>query len=511
LGATRWRCYSLEKWSIWQPSNSRSKKSRTLSREITTSTGDKLVSEVTIGYVDKIGTITTEDQKTCYALMKIWEENGKPLEETFFSLRRLAKILNKKWGTNVIQATTNSLTRLRAVPLILNNAYYDSISKETLESLETFNILEDLKIIKKKRDGHVTHEGGYFKLNDLIIKNLLNRHSKPVLLNTVLNFRSEIAQLMYTHADLILFRRNRYERRTQELFFDDFGLVGETEYRYKSGRKRRIEKALPELQGIPLTSGQLESVTLKKTEDGKDYKVVFIKNSRELSSDLPRDVQNLSPTWEQIEPELHNEGPFEEQAHELINHFSQYFYGYDIKYPRRKAINQAISLITRYGLETSKFIVEYSNQEAKKSNFDIKTFGGIMQYKDEAMHFYEKKKKKEEADKLKEIEDRLSEQYEKYKDTELLRIRATIQADELLEIENMTKMRLHNEGDTPYFMIDKMIQIYTDQILAKKSNILSFEDWKKSLHTSEFSGSEACAGQLVADSRFLCVPKTHNR
>lgn len=211
---------NLEKWSIWQPSNSRSKKTRTLSREITTSTGDKLVSEVTIGYVDKIGTITTEDQKTCYALIKIWEENGKPLEETFFSLRRLAKILNKKWGTNVIQATTNSLTRLRTVPLILNNAYYDSTSKETLESLETFNILEDLKIVKKKRDGHITHEGGYFKLNDFIIKNILNRHSKPVLLNTVLNFRSEIAQLMYTHADLILFRRNRYERRTQELFFD---------------------------------------------------------------------------------------------------------------------------------------------------------------------------------------------------------------------------------------------------------------------------------------------------
>jgi hypothetical protein len=480
---------NLEKWSIWQPSNSRSKKSRTLSREITISTGDKLVSEVTIGYVDKIGTLTTEDQKTCYALMKIWEENGKPLEETFFSLRRLAKILNKKWGTNVIQATTNSLTRLRAVPLILNNAYYDSISKETLESLETFNILEDLKIVKKKRDGHITHEGGYFKLNDLIIKNLLNRHSKPVLLNTVLNFRSEIAQLMYTHADLILFRRNRYERRTQELFFDDFGLLGETEYRYKSGRKRRIEKALPELQGVPLTSGQLESVTLKKTEDGKDYKVIFIKNSRELLADSSGDTQNLIPTWERIESDLHSEGPYEDQAHELINYFSQYFYGYDVKYPRRKAINQAISLITRYGLEISKFIVEYSKQEAKKSRFDIKTFGGIMQYKDEAFHIYEKRKKRDKVQKLKETEDKLLEKYEKFKDAEIVRIRTTIHDDEILQIENAMKVKLQSEGDTPYFMMNKMIQVYTDQILAEKFNILSFEDWKKSSHSTDFSNA----------------------
>ena len=476
---------NLEKWSIWQPSNSRSKKTRTLSREITTSTGDKLVSEVTIGYVDKIGTITTEDQKTCYALIKIWEENGKPLEETFFSLRRLAKILNKKWGTNVIQATTNSLTRLRTVPLILNNAYYDSTSKETLESLETFNILEDLKIVKKKRDGHITHEGGYFKLNDFIIKNILNRHSKPVLLNTVLNFRSEIAQLMYTHADLILFRRNRYERRTQELFFDDFGLLGDTEYKYKSGRKRKIEKALPELQGIPLTSGQLESVTLKKTEDGKDYKVVFIKNSKELLSDSSRDTQNFIPTWEQIEPDLHNDdlhndSPYEDQAHELINYFSQSFYGYDMKYPRRKAINQAISLLTRYGLEISKFIVEYSKREAQKSNFNIKTFGGIMQYQDEAFLLYEKERKKEEAKKLKEKEDKLVEQYEEYKDMEILRIRTIIRIDELAEFENITRAKLQSEGSTPYFMMDKMVQIYTDQILTEKFNVLSFEDWKKS-------------------------------
>ena len=56
---------NLEKWSLWQPSNYRNKKTRTLKREIALDGGDQVTAEVTIGYVDRIGTITTEDQKTC--------------------------------------------------------------------------------------------------------------------------------------------------------------------------------------------------------------------------------------------------------------------------------------------------------------------------------------------------------------------------------------------------------------------------------------------------------------
>src|SRR5687767_10017037 len=62
-------------------------------------------------------------------------------------------LLKKRWGTNVILHTSQSLMRLRAVPLFLNNAYYDSTKKETIEVLDTFNILAELKIIKRKVDG----------------------------------------------------------------------------------------------------------------------------------------------------------------------------------------------------------------------------------------------------------------------------------------------------------------------------------------------------------------------
>jgi len=41
----------------------------------------------------------------------------------------------------------------------------------------------------------------------------------------MLKFQSEVAQLLYTHIDLILFDKRQYERRTKELF-DELGIRG---------------------------------------------------------------------------------------------------------------------------------------------------------------------------------------------------------------------------------------------------------------------------------------------
>ena len=142
-----------------------------------------------------------------------------------------------------------------------------------------FNILADLKIIKRRVDGHITREAGYFKFNDFILKNIFNNYSKPVLLEVVLSFKSEIAQLLYTHLDLMLARRTTYERKTRELF-DDLGLDGKA-YRNVSNRVQKLKPALEELTGVRLSTGFIVSATLEKTADGKDYKIVIVKDSQQ--------------------------------------------------------------------------------------------------------------------------------------------------------------------------------------------------------------------------------------
>jgi len=105
---------NLEKWSIWQPSKSKTKpRERIFRREIVLPDGKQVSAEVEVGFTNK-GVLTTEDQKTFYALVKIWEDKGKTTEQTFYSSRSLARVLKKGWGTNVI---LKGCTKMALTPL----------------------------------------------------------------------------------------------------------------------------------------------------------------------------------------------------------------------------------------------------------------------------------------------------------------------------------------------------------------------------------------------------------
>jgi hypothetical protein len=416
---------NLEKWSIWQPAHSTIKETRTLKRTITRENGESLTSQVVIGYVDKIGTITTEDKKTYYALIKYWEDAGRIDRPTFFSLKRLAKILRKKWGSNVIDALTQSLTRLRATPLIWTNSYYDSTAGKTREVIDTFNILADLKIIRTREHGHITKEAGYFRFNDQILRNLLADHTKPLLLETILSFKSEVALILYTYLDLILADKTKYERRTKELF-EDLGLEGKA-YQNAANRKQKLKSALNELEGTPLTTGRIASATLERTKDGKDYKIVICKGPRQVGLESPqakgKEIEQGRGEQPPQEPES---PPIKAQADELVRHFYQIFHGREVETPQSPAVDQAITLIAQYGVERAKYIIIYAHQEAPKTNFKIKTFGGVMQYQHEALEHLERTNAR-----LRQAEIAQAQEEERHRQEEEARARAKARLDSL--------------------------------------------------------------------------------
>jgi len=379
---------NLEKWSVWQPSKSKNPpKERIVEREITLPGGNKLTATVEIGFTQR-GELTTEDQRTYYALVKQWEESGRPDHYTFFSLRHLSRTLRKKWGTNVITSLTESLIRLRTTTFIWKNSYHDAATGEAIRILDTFNILSDLRIIRREQDGVVNKEVGYFKFHDFTLKNLLANHTKPVLLDTVLNFRSEVAQILYTHIDLMLADKMQFERRTLELF-NDLGLRGKA-YRNPSNRKQILTPALKELEGAFLTTGMISSATLERTKDNKDYKVVFKKSRRFISTAVQAvDKEEKSAGNQPLNLATtvnHNKVLFTTQAKELVAYFFSLFQP-DVQkiYFNSKATDQAISLIASLGNERAHFVVEFSANVAPLTNYFPQTFGGILQYTSRAM------------------------------------------------------------------------------------------------------------------------------
>jgi hypothetical protein len=191
-------------------------------------------------------------------------------------------------------------------------------------------------------------------------------------------------------------RRDYYERRTKELF-DDLGLEGKS-YGYPSNRKQRLQSALTELRGIPLSTGTLTSATIVKTKDGKDYKVVFEKNGQlELPGVMasPPEVPatNESRGGEALtHPDAKDTTPnnhLTTQARELVNHFHHVFHGVANHHISSKAINQAIALIARYGMDQARHVVDFTHQAVQETNFKMQHFGGIINYTSRAIADYE--------------------------------------------------------------------------------------------------------------------------
>jgi hypothetical protein len=377
---------NIEKWpAIWQPSKSKNKPAvRTMQREVSAGDGSRIVSKVEIGYT-QLGTLTTEDQKLLYVLIKLWEDGGKPDVQVFFSTRYLARMLKKKgWGTNVIQAITKSLRKLRTIPIEWVNSYFDRTKDgAVLVDRRPFTILGDLRVVERHQDGAVNSSLGYFKFDDHILANLQANYTKPVCIEEFFKLKSEIAQLVYSHVDLILSDKTRYERRSRELF-DDLGLRN-AEYSHMYERKRALEKALKELEGIRLSSGILRSAVVEKTNDGKDYKVSFSKAALPRLEAVEQTIEEVVAPSVVINNYSDRKDVLTLQAEELVRYFHRVFHAVESHTPLSKETAQALALVSKHGLEPSKAVVNCARQEAAKTDFQIQHFGGVLQYESRAI------------------------------------------------------------------------------------------------------------------------------
>jgi hypothetical protein len=391
---------NIEKWpALWRPACSKSKPTvRILERETKDREGNITNSRVEVGFTH-LGMLTTEEQKMFYALVKQWEDSGKPDSQVFFSDRLLQRLLKKKWGTNVIESITKALRKLRATPIEWTNAYRSKTEEGVvLKHRRMFNILSELRIVEREVDGSTNKALGYFKFDDAILHNLLHNYTKPLLLDTIIGINNAIAQLLYVHVDLMLARRDFYERRSKELF-QDLGL-NNPEYERQYGRKRALEMSLPELAGIPLSTGILTVARIEKTNDKLDYKVIFQKASYSAAAVAGERTSEEEPSSDVV---IHDyskpRDPTVAQAEELVQYFHKVFHRVDDSQPASKEIAQALTLITQHGLEHSKHVVEFARAASERTNFKIQHFGGVLSYASRALADLERQQRSREESK----------------------------------------------------------------------------------------------------------------
>ncbi len=468
---------NLEKWPLWQPARSTRRQTRMLERTIAVAPAHTVTARVTIGYVDKVGTLTTEDQRVFYALVKLWEEHGRSSERTPLSLRTLAQTLKRRWGSNVIAALTRSLVRLRTVPLILEHAYHDAVTDQTYALLDPFTLLADVQIVKRTRATIVTHDAGYFTWNRLILGNLQKHYTKPVVLDPILGFTSEIAQLLYQHLDLVMSKRRTYARRSDALFGEDLGLVG-TGYRYAADRVRKLRPALQELRGVMLSSGTVVAAELLPTQDGRDHKIVIRKGATKRGAIADNPAAGSPPQLAETLPVSippGDEADMSAKVHALLQAFLDTFHRESKRFPTAKETRQAHALIAQVGPERAQFVVRYVKHVAP--DFTPRFFGGILTYTVQALKAYDAHARRTNARQSQAHQDALRDQYEHYRHTRIAQCKADLSRTELAELTTTIRQRLVEAGEVTHHALGLATKLGVDDVLAERSDVLPYAAW----------------------------------
>ena len=281
---------NIEKWPIFTTSTFKGK-SREVSREIILKNGDKAKRKVVVGKTQEgeMGVLRIADYKVFNALIKLWEEVGRPSDKDVnFSIHNVAKTLKLQWGRSTYKHLHKALERLKVIPIIWEDSFYQKETDVTERLVEYFNILDNLTIFERRAGDQVYFTFSRFRLNNRIISNLLHNYSKPVYLDVILKFKKEISVLLYGHIDLIMADKNNYERKTKELFSD----LELSDYSRPSARKRLLEPVLNELKGVELSTGIISQAKLEKTVDDKDWKVVFRKSRKGLKLERREKQEN---------------------------------------------------------------------------------------------------------------------------------------------------------------------------------------------------------------------------
>ena len=405
---------NLEKWpGIWQPSRSNAKLNKIVLKRKNT---DGSIATIEITANSEYGALTTETQKIIYGLFKISEEECHP-RRVAFSRRRVARKIDKKWGTSAAEIIDKGLYQLRSTLFVMKNVFYDAINKKTVSVIKTFNILSELEMTDEKIDGRITKEACYCEFNDYIYNNLVNNYVKPVFLDTFLSFGDDgIAQLLYSHFDLMLSKSNEYRRLTKNIF-SDINLVGK-EYQKVSIRKRTLERIKGKLDGKKLSSGGVLRLRFEETVKDKDYELVAIKelipmavseqinieDKKQLSEADKKRIEKLAkamPIQPKRTDKINNETLGNESVKELVQLFHKKFFNLENVKINSKEVNQASELIKEHGVSVSKYIIDYTYNQAKETNYKVGQFGAVLEYAGRGAAQYEKDfKRKQQIERL---------------------------------------------------------------------------------------------------------------
>lgn len=359
------------------------------------------------------------DKKVFDAIQEIIESLPRPIQNPIpiGSLYSLCKRIGiYKDSGKSYKMIEDSLKRLTLISIDSKETFYDKGKRTWIR--DTFHLYDRIVWAGEELPDGTIADTNYIFLNSKYLDNINNGYVKPIDYEFYRGLRSDISKRLYELLGVKfypIFQRNLNIKSIRYLYDTLCDLIPVKKQKYLSRIRQQFENAILELQ----EKGFLEKCEIKKENSkillyfypGQRAKDEFDRFKNEVEPyeepQFPEEAKQIAPpeTQPNIEP----------QPEALVRYFYKKNFNRDISEVKLKEIDQAERLLTKYDEKLAYFIVDYAIESAKKTNFNMKAFGAVLQYEAEAVEKYEmmrKLKQKEEEDR------RRKEEEEKLRDEE---------------------------------------------------------------------------------------------
>jgi len=407
------------------------------------------------------GVLTTYHFKVYLALIKFWEDEGRPVNDTVhFTILKMIKCLGLADSGSNYERIKRWLRNLRQIPLTFVDSFYVPEMAEHVD-LTDITILNHLRIYEHRNTGKTNKTRGYgeFQFDRYILQNLVNNHSHPLRLDVInsLKKHQDISILLYTYIDRNLAFKDRYEVGLEKLF--EHLDLSQNYVKFPSHRKAKLDPVLDQLRGKELSTGILSKMEVVKTADGSDYKLVCHKKpfSKKLKGQISLlaedtiDAEEAESDTSELPSLLIGLGLTEKQAKKLASEIDHELINLQIEYlPFR--------------------VREYQAQ-CKRINESAILYDSICDNWSAPKGYFEAEKQKEhetqrlEQERLAQLEREEQDRAEQEKQ-EIDAYKATLAPGARAKLKGKALEKINNtKGIKKEFITEMLIEIYENEIL----------------------------------------------
>jgi hypothetical protein len=268
---------NLEKWSDFlfpHPKTPGLNQPRGKEWEITLPNQEIAVASIRVEPSTAHNGYTTRTYDVYLALVRIWEQRGKPIEPFNTSMAEVCKVLELSTNGKNLKIIEDEGNRLLKTNISWTLAYKIDKDLHTVKNQQILDTFDYSSMSERFDRSNKFEKTCSVKFHRKILENLLINNTIPVNFTARKSITSPISKVLYSKVDKILYSSKRPYSRTIINLVDDLNLT-QGRYKYMSQRKMLAEKLQSSLDGKLLSNMSKLVVTISLTSKEDDWKCIF--------------------------------------------------------------------------------------------------------------------------------------------------------------------------------------------------------------------------------------------